>query len=78
METINVDIVLTGGTELYQPRYISFGNGHVIGCENSRNLGFMLGYCSAEEAEKRKKPIQAQMEQYNNALSSLWGVPGFP
>lgn len=57
-EILFVDIQLVGNTHIYEPIHISFGDNCVFGCSNSRNLSFLLGYCSKEEAEIRKKSIQ--------------------
>jgi len=76
-KNVIVNISLEGNTDLYVPQTISFGDNCVIGCENSRNMGFLLGYCSKEEAENRKRPIEEEMEKYNDSMNRLWSVPGF-
>ena len=49
----------------------------MIGCDNSRNLSFYLGYCSKEQYEERVIPIREAMEIYNSIVRALWGTPGF-
>lgn len=77
MKTITVTIENKTMLREYVPRYISFGDNCVYGCDTSRNMGFLLGYCSKEEAEKRKKPIQDEMDKYNRTVKALWNISGF-
>lgn len=75
--SISVTITPLLGQQLYNPRYLSITHEHVIGCNNSRNLSFYLGYCSKDQYEKRVVPINEAMENYNSIVRALWETPGF-
>ncbi len=77
INVISVTITPLLGQQLYDPRYLSITPGEVIGCGNSRNLSFWLGYCSKEQFEERVMPIREAMETYNSIVRTLWGTPGF-
>lgn len=77
MNVISVTITPLVGQQLYDPRYLSITHEHVIGCGNSRKLGFLLGYCSREQFEERVIPIREAMDKYNHIVCTLWETPGF-
>ena len=76
-ETIQVRIRSLLGQQLYEPRYLEITPEGVVGCDNSRNLGFYLGYCTKEQYEERVVPIRKAMEKYNSIVKTLWGITGF-
>lgn len=63
---------------LYIPKLISISNGRISGCNTSSNLGYYLGYCSKELHDERIAPIIKAAEQYNDIVSYLWSLTGFP
>lgn len=75
--SITVTITPLLGQQIYNPRYLSITAEHIIGCSNSRNLSFYLGYCSKEQYEERVIPIKEAMENYNSIVRVLWETPGF-
>lgn len=74
---VQVNITSTRGNQPYEPRFLSIDSGSVYGCDNSRSLGFYLGYCSKEQFEERVVPIRQEMERYNEIVSFLWNIEGF-
>ena len=62
----------------YTPNFISISNGRISGCKKNPNFGYYLGYCSKELHDERIAPIVKAAKQYNDIISLLWSLDGFP